>query len=52
MVTVNSIYIKRSFNIKTALMDRSFEPMRVELTNMKLEININSTSEHVPETKN
>ena len=49
MVTVKSVYIKICFDINTALMDREFEPMRVELKNMKTDINLTSTNKHIPD---
>ena len=51
MGTINPIYIKRGFNIKTALMEREFEPMRVGLTKIKIDLNTTSTSQHVTETE-
>ena len=49
MGTVKPILTKRGFNVETDLMNRDFELMEVELTNIKIEHNTTSTIKHIPE---
>ena len=46
---VLSIYRKRSFRVRTFLMDNQFEPMRGTLAEWGVELNIVAANEHVPE---
>ena len=49
VTNVKSLYIKRGFNVTTALMDGEFFPMRTALLKMDVSLNTSSASEHVPE---
>ena len=46
---VNRLYRQRGFRPTYALMDGQFEPLRGELANMGIQLNIVSNDEHVPE---
>ena len=46
---VAQLYNKRGLKIVRILLDGQFEPLRGELSTMSIDINIVSTSEHVPE---
>jgi hypothetical protein len=49
LLKIISLYKARGFNPSTALMDREFECLRLELLSHGLNLNITAASEHVPD---
>jgi hypothetical protein len=45
------IYTRRGFWPRHGMMDGEFEPMRTEMLDLSLELNIASNDEHVPEVE-
>ena len=46
---VNSIYMKRGFEVLTLLMDGQFESIRDDLAEMRITLNTVSNNENIPE---
>lgn len=49
MQGINTVYEKRGFCIQHLFMDGQFEPMRSDILDMKINLNIVSANKHVPE---
>ena len=45
---VNALYSNQGFNIKTALMDGKFEPLRTDLLDLGITLNTTAANEHSP----
>ena len=48
MKEVKALYTGRGFNVVTAMMDGEFEPMRHELLEMGIKLNVTAANEHSP----